>query len=919
MDRLVGRGSELAFLAARLTEAQESRLRLVLVEGDQGVGKTALLRSFLADLSGTEALVASGDELEQSVSFGVLAQLLGGIPADRVPAELDADTLGGRAAPAPLKVGAALVSLVGELTAGNTPLVVAIDDAFCADLSSQQALAFALRRLRHDPVLVVLIAQTGGEASFADGMRRLLTEIGNRLYLTGLAVDDLRRLAITQFATPLSARAARVLHDATNGNPLHARALLAEHTVEIVQRDAGPLPAPRSFRLLVLERLAGCPSDTQRFVVAAAVLGRSCRTEDAARLAGASNPLAALGPAVRAGLLVERRHPFEARIAFAHPLMRSAVYHDLGPEDRCALHARAAELTDDPSTALAHRIEATPFTDDKLAVDVAVAAQQDAVSHRWAQAGDRLLTAARLTTDRRLREFWFTHAVDTLLHAGEIARGADQLATVPPLRDRARHHYLLGRLAMVRGDFAASDASLRQAWAALEQAPDPALARVVAEALTIRVDYGSYDQAAYWAKRANEAAPPAADQPTSLPLLTIVTYLAAGWRDEARAAFEDIVAQGAARSPGESGADGLAVGVFLRSIGDLVGARDAFGAAAAFHRRHDTATPLGLTALHLQSLAEYQLGEWDDAITHSTLAASLAADSGQAWSLAASHAAAVLPLAARGSPDTSAYLARATRAQRAHTGQSELIRIARARIAHAGDDHDGVAAELAWFTDQPALDQIEPAELPWHVLHAEALAKTGRTDEAESVLVPFEAAAAERGLPCARLGAARARAALELARGRRDDAAAAFGQGVALGRDLPVPFEIAQFDLAHGSFLRRHGGSAAEAASVLRAARDGFARLGAMPYLARCARELAAVAPPEAREPAPSWAAMLTPQELSIARLAARGLSNRQIAQELVLSVRTIEYHLGNVYRKAGLRSRAHLAASGMHADAGPR
>ncbi|WP_322780313.1 AAA family ATPase [Frankia sp. Cas4] len=912
MDHLVGRDSELAFLAARLAEARAGRLQVVLLEGNQGVGKTALLRRFLTDLDEAETLVASGDELEQSVPFGVLTQLLGGIRAERLPAELSVATLSGTAAPAPVQIGAGLVSLAGELTAGHTALVLAIDDATCADVSSQQALAFALRRLRHDPVLIVLVAQTDGQGVFSDGLRRLLTEFGSRLRLAGLTVDDLQRLAVAQYATPMSGRAVQLLHEVTDGNPMHARALLEELSPDELQREAGPFPAPRSFRLMVLGRLANCPSETQRLVVAAAVLGRSCRVEDAARLAGVTDPLAALGPAVKAGLLVEHRRPFDAGVAFVHPLMRSAVYHDLGLDDRCALHARAAQLADDPATALTHRIEASPFTNDDLAAEVAQAAGQDAAQHRWAQAGDRLLTAARLTSDRRLREHWFTYAVDMMLHAGEVARAADHLATVPPLHDRARHHYLQGRLAMVRGDFVASDVSLRQAWAQLALAPDPPLARAVAEALTIRVDYGFYDIAAEWATRANQVAPLDADQPTALPFLTIMIYLSAGWRQQARAVFDEVTARdgGATESGGATDADGLVVGAFLRSCDDLPAARDAFSAAAAFHRRHDTAAPMGLTALYLQSLVEYQMGEWDEATTHASLATSLAADSGQVWMTASPHAAMIYPLAARGAPDISAHLARAARAQRDHTGQAELIRMARARVAHAAGDHGGVVTALSWFAGRPASDPIEPSDLPWRVLYAEALAHLGRTDAAETVLVPFEEAAAERSRRSAQLGAVRARAALELARGHMDIAAATFRQGAALGRDLPMPFEIALLDLAHGSFLRRRADGQAEAVGVLRAAGDTFARLGAAPYLARCERELAACGPSETRRPPSTWAGLLTPQELSVARLAADGLSNRQIATELVLSVRTIEYHLGNVYRKLGLRSRAHLAAT---------
>lgn len=155
--------------------------------------------------------------------------------------------------------------------------------------------------------------------------------------------------------------------------------------------------------------------------------------------------------------------------------------------------------------------------------------------------------------------------------------------------------------------------------------------------------------------------------------------------------------------------------------------------------------------------------------------------------------------------------------------------------------------------------------------------------------------------------AARLRAGLEAARGNHADARAAFEAAVVAAQDLQTPFELARARDDYGNYLRRRG-ERKVAAVHLRAALDGFAALGAMPLVDRCQQELAACGlTPSRRTDHPSTD--LTPQELAVARLVTAGRSNREIAAELVVSPKTVEYHLGHVYDKLGVRSRTQLAA----------
>ncbi len=193
----------------------------------------------------------------------------------------------------------------------------------------------------------------------------------------------------------------------------------------------------------------------------------------------------------------------------------------------------------------------------------------------------------------------------------------------------------------------------------------------------------------------------------------------------------------------------------------------------------------------------------------------------------------------------------------------------------------------------------------------EALVRMGRLTEAEAELAPFEELAAVRERHSAQAAAGRVRGLLEAAQGRNEQATTAFEEALEHARMVPMPFERALIQLFYGAFLRRSGQRKA-AAAQLGAAHEVFDRLGARPYLEVGDRELAGCGQVRARRSAPE-ANQLTPYETAVARLVAEGLSNREVAGELVISVKTVEYHLSAIYRKLDLRSRGQLAVHMRH------
>ena len=303
------------------------------------------------------------------------------------------------------------------------------------------------------------------------------------------------------------------------------------------------------------------------------------------------------------------------------------------------------------------------------------------------------------------------------------------------------------------------------------------------------------------------------------------------------------------------------------------------------------------------------MGAWDEAAAAAERAVSLLEESGHEWLRPLARCVAVLVPAARGEWVAAQEHAVAAVAR---SGDYELMVVAGglagALVPAARGDHEGVLRALepvVGLVERAGVD--EPGFWPWQDLYADALVSAGRLGEAEGFLVPHEelAAARGRGSMVARL--ARVRGRLEAARGRLAAAEAAFGRAAGALEGVSSPFQWALVELAHGQVLRRVGQRRA-AAERLSAARERFAGLRARPYLERCEQELAAcgLAPAKRSEFDPS---RLTAQELAVARLVAVGMSNRQVASELFISIKTVQFHLTHIYAKLGVSSRAELAA----------
>jgi DNA-binding CsgD family transcriptional regulator len=908
LSGFVGRRAELDQLVACRDDVEAGRPRLVLIEGAAGFGKTQLLAAFGSALAGWQLLTASGDEAEIRLPYGLLARLLAGA-APEWAAGLDPAGTQRPEVADPFLVGAELVDVFGDLQESG-PVALIVDDAPWADPLSLRALTFALRRRQADRVLTVLTLRPEESPRLPPGLLRHGQDHGVRMRLEGLSTEEVRELAAVLRCGPLSHRAADRLRAHTGGSPLHLRALLAELPIEELRGTRGRLPAPRSFGPLVLAAMAGCPESARRLLTAAAVLGLRSSLASAAAVAEVEEPLQALEDATRTQLVEARADVDGWIVAFRHPLIRAAVYDDLGPATRSRLHARAATVVREPD-ALAHRVAAADGPDPALVAFLLERAGEDVRAARPGRAADRLLAAAGLTPPGAARDGLVLDAVDLLLRAGEVSEAAEHTERIAAMPDTVQRRLVQAQVAWMAGRHDEAEVLAHSAW---EQRGQPAVigsAAVMLAQLRILRDDGA--GAAHWAEHALRCGGLPESVASTARINRAVGLALSGHPHDGLRVLVDLPEDPTEVPPGRQ--DELWVRGGLRLWTD-----DLPGAYADLRDyvpgRSGWARPYGLIRLGYLTQAEYRRGAWDDSLVHAEQVVSLVTDTDQVWLLAFAHAVAVFVLAGRGiwaEAEAHTRAAAAAAAALGDPGSMNYAANAAVHLAACRGDPAAVVEAAEPLRTAPPGGAHEPGIFGWAGQYAAALVPLRRYAEAEAVLHRLAAVGEERGLRSALAAVALVRGELAAARRAPADARAAFDAAVSLGAGCANALDQARVQAAYGRFLRRAGERRA-AGDRLHTARDAFARLGAQPFLDRCDAELAACGLAVDRPAAPHDAG-LTPQEQAVTRLVCAGRSNREVAAELVISVKTVGYHLGNAYTKLGVSSRTQLAALLSHRD----
>ena len=895
---LVGRDRERQVLAAGLDRVRGGRPRAVLVAGEAGVGKTVLVDAVLEDASDALVLRARGEPAETSLEFGVLDQLAArarrrSVPGSRTPLTFRS----------PIEAGEWLLDVLASRSR-RAPVVISVDDVQWADRASVLALVFAMRRLREERVLLVMTARLGDGPGPPEALVRLCSEpYGEHLRLTGLAVPDLARLLELHAPGEVRLSVAKRIGEHTRGNPLWATALVAELPPTVLQGGTDALPAPRPFTQMMRNRLAGCTDDTRRVVATVAVLGGRPAGVDVAAVAGVADLLAAVDEAVAAGLIRRAGQGPGITVDFTHPLVAAAVLESVPLAELAALHRCAAATASDEAERLRHELIAAAGPDPELAQRAVRRAWEQAARGELVPAAASFLAAAPVCAAND-RDAVLLDAAEVALTGGDVAAAATALSRRSGGADGARAKYLVGWLAFTQGRFPPARESLTQAW---ETAGVAEIGVRAGSALCLghlELTAGRYETAVAWAERARDDDPHGVLGGTATGLRGAALALA-GRAEEGLAGLEWVAHDGDLL-PQEVHAAGVR-GYVLVYLDRFDEARDVLTRCVAAAKRLGHYHLISPAVCHLAEL-EHRVGAWDVALERAETAIAYTDDFDHGWAVACAFAMAAVVPARQG--DWATAECRVRRAIEAAGRLADEISIAYAatsavQLAHARGDHEAVLRAA-----EPLLPiaprHREPGILQWPELYAEALVRTGRVAEAEAVVRDVNARAAARGRLSGMSSAARARGLLLSVTGDVDGASASFAAAIEHGEAVGMPFEVALAHALLGEHLRRQERRRA-AGQHLDVAAELFTRLAAEPYLARVHRELEACRRPgrPGRPRVPQ--AVMTPQEAAVARLVAQGLSNRDVAEQLVVTVKTVEFHLGNLYRKLGVRSRTQL------------
>ena len=609
-----------------------------------------------------------------------------------------------------------------------------LDDAHWADVPSLRALLFAVRRLVADRVLVVATTREHAPGLPEGLVKAAAGPQGRWLQLEPLTTDELRVLADAQ-GVRLSARGIQRLEAHSGGNPLYTRALLDELPAEAWHRHDS-LPAPRSFAAIVRRRVEACSDDAARLLEAVAVLGPRSPLAIAASLGGVEEPFDALEEASDAGLLRWVDTPPIPAPAFAHPLVAAAVYDHIGPGRRAHLHALAADLVEEESTALRHLAAAAAGPDADLAERLERHAESKAAGQCMESAAMAMVSASRLSPGRPEREERLLRAVDWMLAAGDAAQARAHAGEVAGFAEGARRYSIVGQLASLDGRVDEATQLFAQAWESCDAEADPLLAAVIAH----RIAYHSLrrlrdEDVVEWDRKALALAP------DSVLAVGWAAVLALGlWRlgraDEAYRLLEE-----SRTSERDDDLHLLGMRGWLRfAEDDLENARVDLEAAAASELRLGA---LLVSSVHLTVLArvQYASGDWADAVVSAEQALALVSETEHPHATFVWWSVIVVP-AARGDWATAdAYAARAAAEPRDPVDRRVAVGMALAHVASARGDHAAVLAALepvAELSPNPAVD--EPGFWPWQDLYAEALVADGRAEEADRFLRSARAA-----------------------------------------------------------------------------------------------------------------------------------------------------------------------------------
>lgn len=912
MVDVLGRITEQAALDRFVMEARTGA-RGLAIEGEAGIGKSTLWAGALsAARPAAIVLEARPASPEVRLSFSGLVDLFESV-ADSVLAALPAPqrqalevalyrSPAGEASDSGL-VGVAILTALRTL-ARRQPVIVAIDDLQWLDSATSIALQYAVRRLRAEPIGLLTATRTGLEIEPAVDLVGLLpAEAGERLHLGPLPMGAIHHLIRTRLGVSLPRPTLVRLHADAGGNPLYA-VELARHAAGTPDQFAAGAETrvPSPLADLLRQRLTRLSEPTRAILLVVALSG-GATLDEIGRAAGIplGDVRALLEPARRDGLV--ERSGTELRIS--HPLIAAAIADSAEPDARRSVHRRLAELADVPETRARHLAAGSSQPDPAVAVALAEAAEQ-AMARGAIDASVELLDEALrhwpAADGAGRRPLQVTLAERTFL-AGDTARAHRDLeALLPELVEpdlRVHAAILLGTIVFYDGDSRVASQILLDE---LERTDDRVGRGRIHARLSWLLEHDLVAAAEHGRGAVEMLDPDEAPDIYSFALMNLAAIELQLGRGADHAAMErGHEMQEAAQSWDHSSLPANWAKWF-----------DDFERSRVLNQLYlDRARQIGdesSVAQLLSYLVELEVwtGHMDRAQVVATEAVDAAEQTGQpsylsaalarrAWVTASLGRLAEARLEAQRATDLGAELSSAL-LESLGLGVLGFIELS------AGDP-----AAAARLTDRALarVDETGMLDHPMFRFHAdqiEAHVRIGELDLAEGLLDRHRERQRRAPRPWLALTAARTGALLAAARGDGPGALALVDEALAVAPTLDWPMEVGRTWLVAAEIRRRAGQRKAAGAAVVEAIR-GFEAIDAAAWLARARRDAAALGIDPSERPD-----ALTPAEDRVARLAAGGMTSREIAARLAISPKTVEASLARTYQKLGIRRRAELA-----------
>ena len=871
----------------------------MVVRGDAGCGKSALLDYVAARSDGCRLDRVVGVESEMELPFAKLHQLCMPVldRVERLPApqrEALETSFGLSDGPPPdqFLVGLAVLTLLSHV-AEVQPLVCLVDDAHWLDHASALVLAFVARRLEAESILLVFAERDDGALQELAGLPEL--------HLDGLSQEDARKLLASSSIGPLDERILDRIIAESRGNPLALLELPRDvSSASLAGRFALPdsLPLTSRIEASFRRRVGRLPEETQRLLLlgAAEPLGDPVLLWRAA--AGLGIPPEAAAPAEEADLIA-----VGSRVTFRHPLLRSAIYRAATSAARRSVHAELATATDqavDPDRRAWHQAQATLAPDEDVANELESSAGRAQARGGFAAAAAFLERAAELTPEPRRRAQRALAAARPKALAGLPEAAADLVATAAqgPLDpfESASAQRLRGQIALDIGRGADAEQLLLDAARRLEALNVQVARETYLEALWAAITAGRFGGGVVAAAEAARAVPPA-ERPTANDML--VDGLAVLYTDgfgvgapilkRALALFRDLDDPDGRELRGTLFAARIAGELLDDNTWHVLATRH-----VQLARRSGRYGALPVSLGYLGSMRVHE-GNLEGASVLLAESDAITARTGNPTFLTR-----LLLAAYQGDETESSMLSEALEQAATASGHGLILTVCEytTSLLHNGLGHYDRAFEAA----QQAIAADDVILSAWVLPEfVEAAVRSGKREAAVAAHERFAARAHACGTDLARGLEARSRALVSV----DGSAETAYLEAIDLLGRTRLRAALARARLVYGEWLRREG-RRVDARGQLRGAHEMFSDFGAKAFAERARRELAATGE-RVRKRRDETRGQLTPQEQQIARLAADGHTNPEIGAQLFLSPRTVEWHLRKVFSKLDISSRREL------------